>query len=172
MPVERALGVQWCIETDSFEFKIQLQEKRLNRRGILSMVSSIYDPLGTMAPVILPAKQILQELCSKLGWDERIPERFQRAWFIWLKDLRLLESYKLRRCLKPDGFGPLMSAQLHNFADASNSGYGTVSYLRMSNQYHQVHCAFLIGKARVAPLKPITIPRMELMAAAVTVRMD
>lgn len=157
MSGERACGVQWCIETDSFEFKIQLQEKLLTRRGILSMVSSIYDPLGMMAPVILPAKQILQELCgSKLRWDEKIPERFQHAWFIWLKDLRLLENYKVKRCLKPDGFGPPILAQLHHFADASYSGYGTVSYVRMSNQYHQVHCAFLIGKARVAPLKPIT----------------
>lgn len=172
MSVERALGVQWCIKTDSFKFKIELQEKPLTHRGILSMVSSIYDPLGMLAPVILSAKQILQELCClKLGWDEKIPERIQRAWFIWLKDLQLLENYKIRRCLKPDGFGEPVSAQLHHFADASNRGYGTVSYLRMSNKY-RVHYAFLIGKARVAPLKPITIPRMELTAAAVAVRMD
>lgn len=50
LPVERALGVQWCTETDSFEFKINIQEKPLTRRGILSMVSSIYDPLGMLAP--------------------------------------------------------------------------------------------------------------------------
>lgn len=158
MPVERVLGVQWCIETDCFEFKIQLQDKQLTRRGILSMVSSIYDPLGMLAPVILPAKQILQELCClKLSWDERIPECIHQAWSTWLRDLKLLENYKVRRCLKPDGFGRPVSAQLHHFADASNSGYGTVSYVRMLNKYYQVHCAFLLGKARVAPIKPMTI---------------
>ena len=173
LPVERALGVQWCLETDSFGFKIQLPEKPLTRRGILSLVSSVYDPLGMVAPVILPARQILQELCRlKLGWDEKIPENLEQTWWNWLRDLSLLSNYKVRRCLKPDGFAHPVSSQLHHFADASENGYGTVSYLRMLNQYHQVHCAFLMGKARVVPLKPVTIPRLELTAAAVAVRMD
>ncbi|XP_034057992.1 uncharacterized protein LOC117536983 [Gymnodraco acuticeps] len=58
LPVERALGVQWCTETDSFHFKFTPQDKPLTRRGILSVVSSIFDPLGMLSPVILPAKQI------------------------------------------------------------------------------------------------------------------
>lgn len=77
-----------CIETDSFGFKIQLLDKSLTRRGILSMVSSLYDPLGMVAPVILPAKQILQELSRlKLGWDEKIPESLKQKWSSWLRDL-------------------------------------------------------------------------------------
>ncbi|XP_062283902.1 uncharacterized protein LOC133988306 [Scomber scombrus] len=168
LPVERALGVQWCLETDSFRFKIQLPEKTLTRRRILSVVSSIYDPLGMVAPVILPARQILQQLCRlKPGWDDNIPENLEQTWSNWLRDLGLLSDYKVKRCLKPHGFAHPVSSQLHHFADASENGYGTVSYLRMMNQHHQVHCAFLMGKARVVPLKPVTIPRMELTAATV-----
>lgn len=111
LPVERALGVQWCIETDSFGFKIQLPDKSLTRRGILSMVSSLYDPLGMVAPVILPAKQILQELSRlKLGWDEKTPESLKQKWSSWLRDLGLLVDYKVKGCLKPDGFGHSHSA--------------------------------------------------------------
>lgn len=89
-----------------------------------------------------------------------------------IEKLEISEDYKVRRCLKPHDFGQLESAQLHRFADVSEGGYGTVSYLSMSNKYQQVHCAFVIGKARVAPLKPVTIPRMELTTATVAVRMD
>ena len=173
LPIERALGVQWCIETDSFIFKIQLQDKPLTRRGILSMVSSIYDPLGMLAPLILSAKQVLQELCGlKLAWDDRIPEYLEKRWMTWLADLPQLNNFRVRRCFVPEDFGSLASAQLHHFADASESGYGTVTYLRLLDNDHKVRCAFVMGKARVVPLKPITIPRLELTASTVAVRMD
>lgn len=67
LPVERALGVQWCTEEDCFQFKLNLPDKPLTRRGILSTVSSIYDRLGMLAPVILPAKQILQTHETRMG---------------------------------------------------------------------------------------------------------
>ncbi len=69
-------------------------------------------------------------------------------------------------------FGEVASAQLHHFADASENGYGTVTYLLLQNIRGQVYCAFVMGKARVAPLKSITIPRMELTARVVASRMD
>ena len=73
--IERVLGVHWCIETDTLQFQIELKDKPLSRRGILSTVSSIYDPLGLVAPVILQGKRILQELCRDgVGWDDKVPE--------------------------------------------------------------------------------------------------
>ncbi|XP_020629770.1 uncharacterized protein LOC110066859 [Orbicella faveolata] len=62
---ERALGVQWNVQADTFSFKIANKEKSATRRGILSIVSSIYDPLGFVSPCILPPKAILQDLCLK-----------------------------------------------------------------------------------------------------------
>lgn len=62
LPIERALGVLWCIESDSFKFRIIVQDKPVTRRGILSTVSSIYDPLGFLSPFTLPAKTLLQHL--------------------------------------------------------------------------------------------------------------
>lgn len=73
LPMERALGVQWCTETDRFRFQMNMQHKPVTRRGILSTVSSVFDPLGFLAPLILPAKLILRDLCqNKHGWDEEI----------------------------------------------------------------------------------------------------
>ena len=173
LPVERVLGVQWCVQSDVFKFKIILKNRPLTRRGILSAVSSVYDPLGMLAPVVLTAKKILQNLCrKKIGWDDAIPESTAEEWRSWIQDLHLLEDFKVNRCFKPTVFGTVTSAQLHHFADACEDGYGTVSYLVLHDNHGQVHCGFVMGKARVAPLKPATIPRMELTAATMASRMD
>ncbi|XP_063050269.1 uncharacterized protein LOC134445113 [Engraulis encrasicolus] len=76
------------------------------------------------------------------------------------------------RCMKPAQFGQVTSAQLHHFSDASESGYGCVSYLRLENAEQEVHISFVMGKSRVAPLKQMTMPRLELTAAMLAVRVD
>jgi hypothetical protein len=141
------------------------------RRGILSFTSSIYDPLGFLSPFILRARMILQELCRlKLGWDERIPEEQYVKWIKWVSDLEKVVSFRIDRCIKPEDFGPISDAHLHHFADASEKGYGTVTYIRLENKSGRVHCTLLLSKARVSPIKPVTMPRMELTAATVAVR--
>ncbi|KAL7877443.1 hypothetical protein SRHO_G00040860 [Serrasalmus rhombeus] len=140
LPAERALGVHWCIQSDNFKFKLCLKDKPPTRRNILSVVSSLYDPLGILAPVVLPAKTILQELCRlKIGWDELIPEHLVQQWYNWMKDLHLLEDFEVAWCFKPIGFGEATFSQLHHFADASETGYGTVSYLLQNNKNNRVH---------------------------------
>ena len=90
--VERALGVQWNISSDQFCFKIVIKDRPATGRGILSIVSSVYDPLGFAAPFILQAKLILQDLCrKKLGWDEEIPEEYRNRWRAWLQ----AKSYRI-----------------------------------------------------------------------------
>ncbi|XP_051785417.1 LOW QUALITY PROTEIN: uncharacterized protein LOC127528741, partial [Erpetoichthys calabaricus] len=175
LPTERALGVQWCTETDSFKFQIKLQNKPATRCGILSVVSSVYDPLGFLAPALLPAKLILRDLCKeKFGWDEEVEVKHIhiQKWKKWMDDLQLLTDYKVNRCFKPTRFGTIKTAQMHHFADASEDGYGTVTYLVLTNEEGKKHCSFLMGKSRVAPLKQATIPRLELTAAVVAVKMD
>lgn len=173
LPAERTLGVQWCVETDTFNFKIVAKEKPLTRRGILSTTSSVYDPLGLVAPAILPAKKLLQDLCRQnIGWDEEIGEGEQVRWTKWLSDLPELSKISVDRCIKPADFGEIKSAQLHHFADASQVAYGAVSYTRLTNVEGKVHCAFLFGKSRLAHIKPMTVPRLELCAAVVAIQMD
>lgn len=173
LPEERVLGVSWCVESDSFKVTITSKDTLPTRRSILSSVSSTYDPLGFLSPVILPAKMILQELCGKrFSWDENIPSETAHKAILWFSDLAKLHGFKVKRCLKPDWFGNITSAQLHHFADASEKGYGVVTYLRIMNENNQVHCSFILGKSRVSPLKQVTIPRLELTAAAVAVKID
>ena len=117
---------------------------------MLSLLSSVYDPLGFIAPVTLPGKVLLQELCRRnFGWDDNLPGDIQQHWTKWLEELVKLAEFKIERCIKPKDFGPLVHARVHHFSDASECGYGVVSYARMENCQHNVHVAFLLGKARV-----------------------
>lgn len=117
---------------------------------MLSVSSSVYDPLGFLAPVLLPAKIMLQERCRRnFGWDETVPQELLYHWTRWLEELDKLSEFKINRCIKPKGFGNIMQAQFHHFSDASESGYGAPT-----------------------PLKAVTIPRLELTAAVLAVRVD
>ena len=78
----------------------------------------------------------------------------------------------MSRCLKPADFGPVKSSQLHHFSDASEAAYGSVTYHRLVSHENRVHCSFLFGKSRVTPLKAISVPRLDLSAATVSVRQD
>lgn len=114
--IERALGVQWCAESDTFQFGIVLQDKPLTRRGILSTVSSVYDPLSFQAPAILTGRQILQNLCrDRSDWDDPVPESLRHKWERWRSSLKHLEKLKIQRCYKPHTFGKLTSVQPHHF---------------------------------------------------------
>ncbi|KAJ8393282.1 hypothetical protein AAFF_G00061830 [Aldrovandia affinis] len=162
LPVERALGIQWNIENDTFTFQVNVKSQPLTRRGLLSMVSSV-----------LKAKLKLQELCRlKYGWDDAIPRHLSRPLMKWLADLNQLSTFQVPRCMKPEDFGEIKTAQLHHFSDASELGYGTASYIRMTNDKDEMHTALVMGKARVTPLKQVTIPRLELAAATLSVRID
>ena len=173
LPTERVLGVSWCVENDSFNFKIEFNDRPCTRRGILSTVSSIHDPLGFAAPVVLKGKQILRQLCrEKFDWDSPVSEELRVIWKKWRQEIMDLEKVEIKRCYKPEDFGRNKLAELHHFSDASQYGYGQSSYLRLVDESGKVSCSFVIGKARVAPLKKLTIPRLELTAATVSAKMS
>ena len=93
--------MQWNVELDKFQYIIIPNNKPFTR-GILSIVSSIYDPVGFVSPVIFRAKLILQRLChEKLGWDERIPDEELLDWKRWLAELPVFERFGVERCIKP-----------------------------------------------------------------------
>ncbi|KAL2098438.1 hypothetical protein ACEWY4_007645 [Coilia grayii] len=173
LPVERSLGIQWHVERDQLTFAVSLKDQPCTRRGLLSVISSVCDPLGFICPFVLTAKNILQDLCRQnYAWDKELPAHYVQMWQDWLTGLSHIRELAVSRCMKPMNFGQVTSAQLHHFSDASESGYGCVSYLRLENIKQEVHISFTMGKSRVAPLKQMTMPRLELTAAVLAVRVD
>lgn len=164
--MERALGVEWRMDLDCFQFSIQFRDCPLTRRGLLATTYSIFDPIGLLSPVVVVAKRILQDLCrNRFNWDEPLPDDIRARWTRWRQDLLLLQGLKIPRCYKPPGFGEVVCREYHHFSDASTIGLGQCTYLRQLNRDGDVCCALVVAKARVAPLKSVTVPRLELMAA-------
>ena len=99
LPMEGALGLQWQVESNAFGFRIDIKDRPLTRRGMLSTLCSLYDPLGLVSPAILPAKQMLQELCKMgIGWDEDVPEEMKKKWCRWLSSIPQLKNFSVPRC--------------------------------------------------------------------------
>ena len=170
---ERTLGLMWNMTKDTFCFTSNLKENAETRRGILSTVASLYDPLGLVSPVTLTGKQILQKLClEKLSWDDPISDEMRESWRNWLKMLPSLSSLQIPRCYKPLDFGQPAEVELHHFSDASKEGLGQCSYLRLVNDKKQVHCQLVMAKARVAPHNFVSIPRLELLAATISIQIS
>ena len=173
LPTERTLGVCWDSQKDTLGIQIKEKEPVCTRRAVLSIMSSVYDPLGLVCPYVLLAKKIFQDECRrKLGWDEPLTDENCVRWLKWLKDLPDLQKFNVERCLIPNCAEKFVEFELHHFCDASTEAYGCVSYLRMKNESGQVHCSFLQAKSRLAPIKSLTIPRLELQGAVLAVKAD
>ena len=159
--IERLLGVVWCVESDTLQFRIIVDSKPFTRRGILSTVSSIYDPLGCVGPFRLEDKRILQYMYhSSCGWDSPISDELLPRWQQWLAYNPNLEIIKLNRCFKSSL--SIKRVELHHFSDAPDKGYGQCSYLRVIDTNDNIICSLGMAKSRVAPVKVVSIPRLEL----------
>ncbi|XP_066988224.1 uncharacterized protein [Macrobrachium rosenbergii] len=114
LPTEHALGILWVVETDTFGFSVLLPNKPLTRRGILSIVSSIYDPLGFAAPFVLLAEQILQDLCKEttLTWDDEVPDDHQRRFKQWISQPQPSEDNNPRSAAVAVNLGQKMTLEL------------------------------------------------------------
>ena len=179
LPMQSALGMKWNIEDDKFVWEISnnlmsaTTKKPVTRRNIVSVVYSLFDPLGFIAPYIMKAKLILQMLSrKKIGWDEPLEENENVQWMRWLSDLIKLKVVTVDRCFKPKGFAQVQETQLHLFSDASRQGYSAAAYFRLKDVDGRVHCSFVMGKARLAPIREISIPRLELTAAVISVKLS
>ena len=169
----RALGTLWDIDKDCLGFNVTLKDKPHTKRGMLSLVSSVYDPLGLACPFVAKAKMLFQLLCrEKRGWDDKIPHNLLKQWLNWLSDVNKLKGLSVARCLKPLGGASLKSMQLHHFSDAFEHAFGAVTYLRTSDINDEIYVCIVMAKSRLAPLKAMTIPRLELSAAVVSIKVD
>lgn len=174
LPIERALGVRWFVETDEIGFEIRDLKRPDTKRGILSIVCSVYDPLGMAAPVTLSARAIIQHLWkAKVNWDDPLDPQTLERWNRWKNQLASLSTLRVPRCyFLPETDVSRCHLQLHHFSDASEVGYGSCSYLRIEDPDDTVRCAFIMGKSRNAPVKFTSIPRLELQAAVLATRMN
>ncbi|CAL1269520.1 unnamed protein product [Larinioides sclopetarius] len=175
----KVLGVCWNPKTDEFHFDTRGIENCLfkgheTKRYILQVAGRIFDPIGILGPFTIRIKCLLQEIWSLgLDWDEGIPEQTAVKFREWCDDIKGLSNIRVPRhyfafALNKD----IDDIQLHLFADASPKAYGTVAYLRIKLKDNTVMVSFVASKGRVAPLKTLSLPRLELMGALLSARLS
>ena len=109
---------------------------------------------------------------KRLNWDEPIDESSSCEWQKWKNNLSVVEDIKVPCCYKSLGFERIINYSLHHFSDASECGYGQVTYLRMVNDLEEVHCSLIFCKSRAAPVKYVSILRLELTGATLSVKIS
>ena len=162
----KTLGLHWNTSTDHFLFKVKIlnpeTESPLTKRLLLSEISKIFDPMGWLSPVIITTKIIMQDLWKeKTDWDEPPPTHIQSRWYQFKQDLPALEKIRIPRCFQPMAADSL---QLHGFCDASEKAYAAVVYVR-ANLHTGVTVSLISAKTKAAPVKPVSLPRLELCGA-------
>ncbi|MBM6549314.1 DDE-type integrase/transposase/recombinase, partial [Streptococcus dysgalactiae] len=167
---QRALGLQWGVADDTFLFVLRLPETPFTKRGILKCIAFLYDPLGFVSPMILPARKSLQDLSSRqVSWDTEIEKSIKVRWVMWLSNIESVKPLRINRYLTLSYFSMGM-VELHLYSDASEMGYGAVAFLRFKYA-GTLFCHFLLGKSRVTPVNGATVPRLELVAAVLSTRL-
>ncbi|XP_063994282.1 uncharacterized protein LOC135171584 [Diachasmimorpha longicaudata] len=161
----KTLGISWNSENDSINYTAKHIKitGAITKRKILSEIAAIFDPLGLLGPVILKAKTIIQQLWSaKLDWDESIPLHILTIWTDFCNQLSLINDLRFdRKTLVKD----TITNEIHGFCDASETGFGACIYLKSTDSSGFTQTTLLCSKSRVAPLKSISIPRLELCGA-------
>jgi hypothetical protein len=160
------LGLKWFPQSDQLHFPIDFKpSNQTTKRIIISTTCKLFDPLGLLCCCIVKAKILLQNLWSaKLGWDDPVPPVYEKRWLKFINNLYHLSHIYLDRhvfCDMPN----VERTELHCFVDASQEAYGACVYLRSVDHNNYITVRLLCAKARVAPIKKLTIPRLELCAS-------
>ena len=191
-PMSKVLGIVWDSQHDRLQFvaKVNFSPKKRNihlgpnlteeninegvpkiitRRMILSQVNGIYDPLGLAAPFVVIAKMQLRTLTrEQFEWDDPIPDGEREKWVKFFRDMFSMEKIWFHRSTKPAN--AVGKPSLVIFSDASEEAFGCCAYIRWRTTTG-VESRLLMAKSRLAPMKRITIPRLELNAALMGARM-
>ncbi|XP_066600953.1 uncharacterized protein [Prorops nasuta] len=168
----KTLGLLWQPLANFFYFNTQISyssSQATTKRSILSCLARLFDPLGWLAPVVVRAKLLMQDLwIQKIDWDTPLPSDIVTRWQGYCSDLSRVSEIKVSRWL-----GELHTSnyELHGFADASMRAYAAVIFLRVPDSKGGARVSLLLAKTKVTPVKTITIPRLELCGAVLLVRL-
>ena len=162
--VVKILGVRWNLREDTLITpKIAVTSKIRTKRNLASFVCGFWDPLGLFSPCLVKFKLLMQETWKqKLEWDNELPQNVQNELSRLLESVTEVESMEIPRCIcRFEG-----RIQYHMYCDASNRVYGACVYARIfDSDNNLIESNLLLCKNRLASLKHITIPRLELLGA-------
>ncbi|XP_068713051.1 uncharacterized protein [Montipora foliosa] len=176
--VTKALGLKWNTRADSLVFTMDVNsvksgsEKLYTKREVASLAAKMFDPIGLITPFTVRSKLLLQGLWTQgVGWDDEIPVGTAVSWNQCVEELSELEHLHIPRCYTDLPLRQNPKVELHAFGDASEVAYATAVYLRVVPEEGKACTSLVMSKTRVAPVRKISLPRLELMATVITARL-
>ncbi|XP_070144167.1 uncharacterized protein [Drosophila kikkawai] len=166
----KTLGIRWRAKSDEFYFVPPelIVEPSYTKREVLSQIAKLFDPAGWLAPFIIRSKMFMQEIwLQDLGWDDKLPTHMSQRWQSFLREYSDLNKIRVPRWV---GYQPEVIVEHHGFCDASQKAYGAAIYVRVE-MGHQILTRLLTAKTRVAPVKTVSLPRLELCGAVLLTEM-
>lgn len=167
----KTLGIQWNPSSDDMSFNIPIPDVSINptKRSFLSQAARLYDPLGWLAPSTIIVKILFQQLWkASIDWDDALPQEIASQWATLQKSICCLKSLKIPRWVN---WNSRCKVEVHGFCDASTAAYAAVVFLRVTSEDGYVSVHNLTAKTKVAPLKVISLPRLELCGAALLTKL-
>lgn len=170
--IVKILGLTWNKSRDEFQYSVKLPpvSAPVTKRKIISDVARLFDPLGWIAPCVVKAKMFIQRLwIAGTGWDEEPPVDILNDWYTYREDLSQLTGFTIPRWLSTKCDDE--AAELHGFSDASNLAFAASVYLRVISASGDVKVQLIAAKTKVAPVKQVSIPRLELCGAVLLAKL-
>lgn len=170
----KVLGIIWDPTSDHLGFRTGLDSlpESLTKRIVLSHLMRVYDPLGMLAPIIVKGRILFQnQWRSNASWDTQLSSSEVSRWFEWFQELSKVAAIRIPRWYCSSNNLEPIYRELHVFSDASELAYACVAYWRLVYADGFIRLALISSKARVTPLKPTSIPRLELQAALIASRL-
>lgn len=167
----KTLGVQWVSKSDLLGYRVAnyFEHSPITKRTLLSTIARLYDPLGLVSPCIILSKILIQKLWSlKLSWDDLVPPDLKEKWKLFQSQLVILNTLKIPRFITCEN---AVNVEIHGFSDASINAYSAVIYVRTTDPDGRVCVRLLCAKTKVAPVKVLTVPRLELCGALTLARL-
>jgi len=172
LPVQSSLGISWDLNSDSFVFDIHLDKKPFTKRGMLSTINGLFDPMGFLAPITLKGKVLLREAAPPgTDWDEPLSSQHLVEWKSWCQSLQSLRDFEIPRMFGPFSLSTCEKVEVSIFSDASEIAIAAVAYAKVTENPESSHVGFILGKSKLAPQKGHTIPRLELCSAVTAVEL-
>lgn len=163
----KILGLAWCSQRDVFQFILRDPRPKLTKRGMMSLIARLFDPLGFVAPVIFMAKTLLQEAWKEgLDWDTPLPSALSESWLALTREWNLLEHIRVPRYINAAG----AECRIVGFCDASTLGYAAAVYARLTSPDGAVQTFLIAAKTKVAPKKFLSVAQLELCGALLLAR--
>ncbi|XP_055943575.1 uncharacterized protein LOC129974831 [Argiope bruennichi] len=173
----KVLGLVWdlkedCLGVDVVPLLNSLESVRNTKRSVLSVVARVFDPLGFISPFVVRVKKLVQEIWERgIDWDSELPDDLRNKWERWCCEVGCLSDVRIDRCCFSNWDRDAGRMEMHIFCDASQVAYGAVAYFRWETSSGEVGAYFVMAKSRLAPLKKLSLPRLELMGALVGARL-